>query len=259
MSAVALPPQHGAWAFLVVPLLVGCAVAGGNGWTVVFSLAWVVAYPATYFAGRAVTTRLRRGSWSRLARREAGRAAPWAVVLLLLGAPLVLAAPWLLGASALLLLLWAASLAASLRLGERSLLNDGLLVAQAVCAVPLVWALSTTTATSGPPSASTPSFGSAPVDLWEATAAVGLYLAGSVLHVKALLREGHDPRFHRADVAYHGLLCVVMGLVSPGWLIGFAPALARSVALRPGQRPAVIGVIELGVACAFVVAAFVVL
>ena len=162
----------------------------------------------------------------------------------MLGLPLLVAAPWLLVAGAFLVLLWLVSLVLGARFGERSVVNDAVLVGQAVCAVPLVWAVSATTGV-GAGVSTTPSFGDAPAGLWEATLAVALFLAGSVLHVKSLLRKADDPRFHWADVVYHGVVCLALAMVSLGWLIGFAPALARAVALRPGLRPAVIGAVEI--------------
>ena len=238
-------------------LLVGFAVSGWSAWALLFAVAWVVAYPATYFLGRALTTRVRRGTWSRLARREAERAAPWAVLLLGLGLPLLVAAPWLLVAGAFLVLLWLVSLALGSRFGERSVINDSVLVGQAVCAVPLVWAVSATTGVAAGVSTA-PSFGDAPAGLWEETLAVALFLAGSVLHVKSLLRKADDPRYHWANVVYHGVVCLALAWVSLGWLIGFGPACARAVVLRPGLRPAVIGAVEVVVSGAMVLAAFVV-
>ena len=75
----------------------------------------------------------------------------------------------------------------------------------------------------------------------EATLIVAAYLAGSVLHVKSLLREAGNVRFHRVNVAWHVVLASGAALASPWWLVGFLPALARAVLLRPGMRPGAIG------------------
>lgn len=49
---------------------------------------------------------------------------------------------------------------------------------------------------------------------------------------------------------------IATAVVSPWWLIGFGPALIRSVALRPGVRPGLIGGVEVIVSVLVVFAAF---
>ena len=242
-----IPPQHGAWAFLIVPVLCGFAVAGASpaGW--LFLAAWVCAYPVGYYLGRALTARARRGSWSRLARRERARAIPWAVLTAALGLPLALTRPWLIAAAALLGVLWGIGLLIAARRGERSMANDLMLVAQATVALPLTVAV-----VAGPQALAGDLAGAT----LEATVIIAAYLAGSVLHVKSLLREAGNVRFHRVNVAWHGVLTLGAGLASPWWLVGFLPALARTVLLRPGMRPGVIGGVEAVVAVLVVVAAF---
>lgn len=242
-----IPPQHGAWAFLIVPVLCAFAVAGASpaGW--LFLAAWLCAYPVGYFLGRALTARARRGSWSRLARRERARAIPWAMLAAALGLPLALTRPWLLGAAGLLAVLWVVGLAIGARRGERSMASDLMLVAQATVALPLVVAVVSA------PSALT---GELAGPTLEATLVVAAYLAGSVLHVKSLLREAGNVTFHRVNVAWHGVVALAAGLASPWWLIGFLPALARALLLRPGMRPGAIGGVEAVVAVMVVAAAF---
>jgi hypothetical protein len=241
-----LPPQHGAWAFLVVPVLVGFAVAGATapGWLLL--AAWVCAYPVGYYGGRALSARVRRGSWTRVARRELGRAVPWMVLTGLLGLPLLLTRPWLLLAGAALALLWALGLLVAARRGERSMANDLLLVAQAVAAVPLTVAV-----VAGPGALS----GALARDTATATVLVSVYLAGSVLHVKSLIREAGSPAFRRLNLGWHVGAAVLAAAVTPWWLLGFGPALLRAVVLRPGLRLAVIGGIEAIVSVLMVVAA----
>lgn len=136
-----IPQQHGAWAFLLVPVLSAFAVSGTSptGWA--FCLAWVCAYPVSHFIGRALTARVRRGRWSRLSRRELRRAVPWALAVSALGLPLAWSRPWLVGVATVLALVWGMGLVVAVRWGERSLANDALLVGQAVAAVPLAVAV----------------------------------------------------------------------------------------------------------------------
>lgn len=242
-----IPPQHGAWAFLIVPVLAGFAVSGSSpaGW--VLGLAWVCAYPVGYFGGRALTARVRRGGWSRFARRELGRAVPWALATAALGVPLALSRPWLWAAAALLAVLWLVGLRVAAERGERSLVNDLLLVGQAVVAVPL-----TVGVVAGLPALTGPLAGATAT----CTAVVATYLAGSVLHVKSLLRGAAIRGYREANLAWHGTALVGTGLLSAWWLVAFLPAFVRAIGLRPGLRPAVIGVIEAVVAVLFTVAAF---
>jgi hypothetical protein len=207
----------------------------------------VCAYPVGYYLGRALTARARRGSWSRLARRERARAIPWAVITAALGLPLALTRPWLLAAAALLGVLWGIGLVIAARRGERSLANDLMLVAQATVALPL------TVAVVAGPSAVAGDLAGATLQV---TVIVAAYLAGSVLHVKSLLREAGNVRFHQVNVAWHAVIALGAGLASLSWLVGFLPALARAVLLRPGMRPGVIGGVEAVVAVLVVVAAF---
>lgn len=245
-----IPPQHGAWAFLIVPVLVGFAIARANwaGW--VFLAALLCAYPVGYYAGRALTARVRRGSWTRLARRELGRAAPWAVLTALLGLPLVLTRPWLLLAAAALAAIWAVGLWVAAHRGERSMANGLILVAQAVAAVPI------TVAVVAGPQALTDGLGGTTA---QATALVAAYLTGSLIHVKSLLREAGNVTYRRLDVAWHAGAAVLAALANPWWLVGFGPALVRAVVARPGMSPAAIGGIEAIVAILVVVAAMIVL
>jgi hypothetical protein len=90
----------------------------------------------------------------------------------------------------------------------------------------------------------------------EATLIVAAYLAGSVLHVKSLLREAGNAAFHRVNVGWHVVLASGAAVASPWWLVGLLPALVRAILLRPGMRPGAIGGVEAVVAVLVVVAAF---
>ena len=89
----------------------------------------------------------------------------------------------------------------------------------------------------------------------QVTLIVAGYLAGSVLHVKSVLREAGRPAFRRADVAWHLALMIGAALASMWWLIGLAPALARAILMRPGLRAGVVGAVELTVAVLVVISA----
>lgn len=228
---LAVPPQHGAWAFLALPLILGLALSSLTWAGVCFAVTWVLAYPASYYLGRALTIRIRRGQWSRLARRELGYAVPWAVGAGIGALVLVVRQPVLLLVGVLLAALWAVSVWLATVGRERGFGNDLLLVGQAVVALPLLWVITT---------------GSwqIPADVWLAAAVCATYFVGSVIHVKSLIRESDDIRWRRANIAFH-LAALAWGLAAPILLLPFAAALARSIAMRPGLRPGVIGVVEI--------------
>ena len=124
----AVPQQHGAWAFLAVPLVLALALAGITGIGLLFSAAWLLAYPASYYLGRAVVVRWRRGSWTGLARRELAAAVPWMVAAGALALVLVLLRPWLLAVAVILAAAWGVSLWLTRAGHERGVTNDLLLV-----------------------------------------------------------------------------------------------------------------------------------
>lgn len=230
---LAVPPQHGAWAFLTLPLLLGLALAGVTWLGILFSVTWILAYPASFYLGRAVTVRVRRGSWSRIARRELSAALPWTASAAVGAVALVAVRPALLIVGGGLAVLWVISQWLAYTGRERGFGNDVLLVGQSVLALPLMWFV-TTNSWAIPPS------------VWVATAVCGTYFVGSVIHVKSLIREADDPRWRRADLAFH-LAALAWGTVSPWLLIPFGVALLRAGMMRPGLRPGVIGVVEMAV------------
>ena len=230
-----IPNQHGAWAFLVVPLLLGFTVAGWSWAGAGFAFAWVASYPLSFYSMRVIRIWLKRHRLTRVAKRDLTAAAVWAVPVALVGIPLLIVRPWLVVVAAVAAVLWSVSLWLSLRGQERSMANDLLLVAQAATAVPLMWAVTTDSF----------AVGSFPADVWELMALSAVYFTGTVIHVKSLIRKAKDRRWHWGSVVYHVIALVVMTLVSVWFVIPFAACLARSLFLKPGMKPAAIGGVEI--------------
>lgn len=228
---LSIPPQHGAWAFLALPLVLGLLISGVTWAGVLFAVTWVLAYPAAYYLGRALTVRIRRGTWSRIACRERDAAVPWTVAAGVGALVLAVRQPWLVFVAVLLMGLWWVSIRLALAGRERGFGNDLLLVGQAVVALPLMWVIS---------------IGSWPIpaSIWWAAAICATYFVGSVIHVKSLIREADDRRWHHADMGFH-VIALAWGLLSPWLLLPFGVALVRAALMRPGLRPGVIGVVEL--------------
>ncbi len=224
-----IPNQHGAWAFLIVPLVLGLLLAGWSVTAGLFALAWVLAYPASYYLGRAVVIRWRRGTWSRLAKREWGYALPWIVVAAVPSLALVVLRPWLVVVGLVLGVLWFVSVWLTRTGHERGASNDLLLVTQAALAVPLLVAVAWD---SWPDAAA-----------WQAAFICLVFFAGSVIHVKSLIREADDPRWAVFSRVYH-VAALGMGLLSPWLLLPFGAAAIRAFAVPPGSRPGVIGAVE---------------
>lgn len=244
-----VPDQHGAWAFLVTPLLLGLTLSGWSWLLVPLLVGWVAAYPFSWaLTGRLAAPRPHRFDRPLLI---------WAAVVVPPTAVLVVARPWLVWAGIVLLAGFAVNLSFARARDERALLNDLVLVAECVAAVPLTVGIVGSARDWTPP--------------WSAmlTAEVGvlsvacaLALVGSTLHVKSLIRERRRPGFGRASRAF-ALACLpaVGGVV---WaadfgallVVPFAVLAVRSLLVRdPSWRPARIGMVELACFVVLVVSA----
>lgn len=239
------PPQHGAWAFLIVPLLLGSFLGAGNWLGLLFSLTWIAAYPLSYFGGRAFLARVRRGSWTTRARSELRSVIPWAVLTLIGTSALITMRPWILLPGVLIVALWSISIYLTWLGRERGITNDLLLVALASIAPILMYLTAN----------DKQSLNLVPRSIWIAALVSLLFFVGSVLHVKALIREAANRRWHFASIGFHvAVLVILVPTTSSWWLvIPFAAALARTVVMKPGMRPGRIGAIESVVALLVVI------
>jgi len=251
-----VPPQHGAWAFLGLPVLAAATIVPSTPVLALLLATWVAAYPAAYFALAA-----QRDGTSRRPqpRRFARPLALWWGATLLFGVPLLLMRPWLGWVGALYAASFAVNVVYARRHDERALGNDLVFIAQCTAMVPVTWAVAV-----GDRSPTPPALASAPVQLWVLTIAVGLLLVGSTLHVKSLIRERGRPGFGTASRVF-AAACVVVALPLAAWwglpsglllTLPYLWFLGRSLAMRlPAPRPARIGMIELVGFCLLVLAA----
>ena len=224
-----VPPQHGAWAMLVLPYLAGMIVAGFRWPDIPLLGACVTGYLLSYYALQVVKTR---------------RPARLREQLLLYGAitiPLtmvvVFARPQVLWYAPAYAGLLAVNAWYAWRRQERAVLNDIASVAQS-CLMVFV----TATVAAVPPS-----------EVLLAFLTVFCYFSGTVYYVKTMIRERGSVTYRRVSVAYHA---VIFGIAV--WLSGIAPShlplavvfgwlLARAW-LLPGRRlsPKQVGLIEFG-------------
>ena len=238
-------PQHGAWAFLIVPLLLGSFLGAANWLSLLFSITWVTAYPLSYFGGRAFLARVRRGSWTTRARSELHSTIPWAVLTLIGAGTLIALRPWIILPGSLIAVLWSISIYLTWLGRERGITNDLLLVVLASIAPILMYVIAN----------DQPSLNLVPHSIWIAALVSLLFFVGSVLHVKALIREATNLQWHAISVGFHSAVVIALGLTTHSWLltIPFALALVRTVVMKPGMRPSRIGAVESTVAILVVI------
>lgn len=234
---VQFPPQHGAWAFLIVPLVLGALLGAGTWLGLVFAVTWVAAYPVSYFGGRGLLMRIRRGSFTTKTKAEFRASVPWAIVAGLGAVTLIVARPWIVVPGIAVGVIWSISLWLTWIGRERGITNDLLLTVLASIATPFMWAIAN----------DQPNLAAIPTGVWQAAVVSLLFFIGSVLHVKSLIRGARDARWHWASVAFH-VLALVAASALTWWLTApFAVALARTVAMPKGLTPKQIGLTEAAV------------
>lgn len=235
-----LPDQHGAWAFLLFPAVLGVA-AGGWSWSLLpITAAWVTLYPLTWSLSGRLTAPRRRERFNRSLQ-------VWTAIAVPLVAGSVVLRPWLTWIGLAYLLPAAMNLAFARARRERDLSNDLVLVAECTAAVPVIAGVAASRGGWLPP---WPAMLAADVGLMALVCA--LTLIGSTLHVKSLIRERSNPAFTTAARVF-ALACVPVALVA-SLLTGNSPAVALPfVALylraqflhRQTWRPGRIGLLEL--------------
>lgn len=246
-----IPPQHGAWAFLGLPIVLGLTVSPWSWAVLPLAVAWVAAYPWSYAAFGLVRAR-RPGRFRR-------PFLVWSAVLLTSGALLLAVRPWLLWWSPFFLLAFVVNLLYARRNDERALVNDLVLVVECAAMVVVTWGVCVSGRTWTPPS-----LADLPVHVLVLAVVCALVLTGSTLHVKSLIRERRDPRYARASRVFavgcllaSPLLAAWWGLPAGWWLVlPFAWLAVR--AFLVGRRPmkaSAVGLLELvGLVCAALVA-----
>jgi hypothetical protein len=238
------PRQHGAWAMLAVPLLLGIAATTPSPWHLLLGIAAVSGYVAAATAQAWLRAR-RRSSFVPSLAVFGGLFAVVGIILLVAFPALALSAVVVVPAGALVV--------GGARPGTpRDLVNS---LAQTAIALILVPAAAYVSGT------------------WETVAAVGAtvvaagYLVGTVLVVRSVIRERGNRGFVALSVGFHAAFLVVAVVTLP-WPYAACAAglLARAVALpvverwRAGTsrplRPVQVGIVEIVASAAIVVAAF---
>lgn len=226
-----VPPQHGAWAMLLVPFLVGVLLSGPAVVHVPLLVAWLGGYLFSYYALLALKTRRPARVLPQLRLYGAVTAPALAVVVVL--------RPELLWFAPAFAALAAVTAWYAWRRDDRSLAAGLASVTQSALMVPVAAAAG----------------GTYPVATWPATVVVLLYFAGTVPFVKTMIRERGEPAWLRASVLYHAGAAVAAVVLS--WPIGvlFGWLLLRAAWLpRRALRPKAVGFIEVADSLALLVA-----
>jgi YwiC-like protein len=222
-----LPPQHGAWAMLVVPYVAGLLAAGFRWPDVALLGAWVSGYLLSYYSFAALRSR-RPARYRDQLLRYTALAAPLAAVV-------VAARPAVLVYAPAYAVLVAVNAAYAARRRDRALLNDMASVVQSCLMVFVV-----ATVAGVPPGAVAGTF-----------VLCLAYFAGTVLYVKTMIRERGDARYRRWSIGFHVVALGVAVVVSPwagvlfAWLLVRAMVFPGVISRGRGLSPLRVGLVEI--------------
>lgn len=218
-----IPPQHGAWAMLLLPYLAGLAVTSWRWPHAPLLGAWITGYLLSYYVMQAVKTRR--------ARRVRGQLIWYGALTAALAAPVVAARPAVLLYAPAYALLLAVNAGYAWRRRDRALGNDIAFVVQSCLMVFLV-----ATVADVPVSA-----------VGGAFVVVLAYLVGTVFYVKTMIRERDNIAFRRWSVRYHAVALVAAAASLDGRVAALFGALLVRAWVLPGRRlaPKYVGVIEI--------------
>ncbi len=217
-----LPPQHGAWAMLLLPYLVGVVLVGPRWPHLPLLGAWLGGYLLSYYVFQAVK--------SRRPDRFVPQLRAYALVTVPLALLVVVVSPAVLRYAPAYAVLLAVNAGYAWRRRERALLND---LASVVQSCLLLFVVATV---AGVPA----------VRVVPAFVALLLYLAGTVLYVKTMIRERGSVRYRRWSVGYHLAAVAVVAVVDLLLVPVFLVLLIRA-GLLPARRlrPAQVGAVEI--------------
>jgi hypothetical protein len=214
-----VPPQHGAWAMLLLPYLAGLLAAGFRWPDLPLLGAWLSGYLLSYFALLTVKTRRLREPvlW-------------YAPATVILTAVVVVARPRVLIFAPVFAALLAVNAWHAVRRRDRALVNDLASVVQSCLMVFVVAVVA----------------GRSPGRVLTPFLVVLLYFTGTVLYVKTMIRERGSRAYRRASIAFHLLALIVATALGPLPAAVFAALLARAW-LAPKRRltPKQVGVAEI--------------
>ncbi|MEU8820809.1 YwiC-like family protein [Actinoplanes sp. NPDC048796] len=217
-----VPPQHGAWAMLLLPYVIGVIAAGFRRPDLPLLGAWLAGYLLSYYAFQAIK--------SRRPRRYVRQLQLYGLSTLLLATPVVVARPAVLLYAPAFAVLVAVNAWYAHRRRERAFLNDLAAVTQSCLMVFVV-----ATVAGAPPSTVLTPF-----------TLVLLYLTGTILYVKTMIRERDSQSYRTASAIYHAAALAAVVTQGPLPTAVFTLLLARAW-LLPGRSltPKQVGLLEI--------------
>jgi hypothetical protein len=239
-----LPRQHGAWAMLLVPFLLGVAASRPDAWQLVLAGAALAGY----------LTSATLQAWAR-ARRPPEYRRPiivYGIAFAVLGMLLVVAFPSLLLSLVIVVPAGVVVFRGARPGTRRDLANSLAQVAQVLVLVPAAAHVSGEIET---------------VRIAAYTGVAAAYLVGTVLVVRSVLRERGNGSFVSLSVGFHGVVAILAIVLYPGAYALLAAALTgRAIALPVAQRrwasgaralkPIHVGMVEIAASFAVVVISF---
>lgn len=237
------PPQHGAWAFIGLPIALGFVVAPWTPLLVLTAIGAIAAFPLSHF----LTAIIRYPNKSRYVKPLI----LWAALSVPLALVVLVARPWLIWFGACYLIALSLNIALARNKRERSLTNDVIFIVECVALTPIMWGIGSGTDAIAPAASN---LSLAPASLWVTTTLAFLLLVDSTLHVKSLIRERNNPRYRTASRAWSifSLVAAVVLATAIGWpalviAVPFGYLIVRSYALTGKDlKPGVLGIVELG-------------
>lgn len=234
MRSAYIPNQHGAWAMLLVPFVLGVAAAGPVWLHAPLFLFWLSAYLFSFAFLQGVRTK----RWDRTVRPMLLYGSVLAAASLLL----VIMKPSLLLWAPVFVPLFLVNIGYARRNRERAFAND----LAAVVQFHLIIFIALAVADSGNWTMARTLF-----------ALSLLYFTGTIFYVKTVIREKNNPRYYAMSVLYHAMLPVVAGAVFRTWEAAavFLLMFVRAAWVpRAGLQVKTVGVLEMALAVLFVAA-----
>lgn len=208
-----MPNQHGAWAMLTSPLLVGMIAAGFTWVYLPLAAFWFAGYFA-FFATSLWLKAGRRAKWFPPVRFYTLLATGLGILVAVMAPELVRWAP-----------AFAAPLAVGLLAAARRHERDLLAGLTTVVAAGLITVVAYDAGTTGPLDRG-----------WQLALVQFLYFAGTVFYVKTVIRERDNPAFLALSVGFHAAATVAVAWLS-WWLVAVFALLTARAALVPRLHP----------------------
>jgi hypothetical protein len=233
MKSAYVPAQHGAWAMLIVPFILGVFGIGPVWLHAPLFLFWLSAYLFSHAFLQWVKT-------NNIGRY--GKPMLWyGMMLAAAGIPLVIGKPSLALWVPAFVPLFFVNVRYARKNRERAFVNDLAAVTQFSLIVFVAWA-------------------AAGGGDWQTALSLFflslMYFTGTIFYVKTVIREKHNPRFYAMSVLYHAIMPAVAAAAFRSWGIAlmFVLLIVRAVWM-PRTNPLVktVGLLEFAMATLFTV------